>query len=161
MFFGLFSGENQRHRASHLFFSPCQNSAIDSGLRKHAGAWLIDALSREQEPYGRKYSVPARVIFHLQPHAANLAHGQRLPKLQTSRLMCPDVLVIGKVCQHVVDSLKLDPDGETDATAMVDVLCQEQVLTPELTLATVKQFWWKRSDELVLTYRKRMEPDAV
>eukprot|EP00051_Salpingoeca_urceolata_P006766 m.89541 g.89541 ORF g.89541 m.89541 type:complete len:683 (-) comp14975_c0_seq4:191-2239(-) len=138
-----------------------KNSAIDSGLRKHAGAWLIDALSREQEPYGRKYSVPARVIFHLQPHAANLAHGQRLPKLQTSRLMCPDVLVIGKVCQHVVDSLKLDPDGETDATAMVDVLCQEQVLTPELTLATVKQFWWKRSDELVLTYRKRMEPDAV
>lgn len=52
------------------------------------------------------------------------------------------------------------PEGERDADmvahdalAKVELLCNEQVLSPDLDLRTVKHFIWKQGTDLALSYR--------
>jgi WD repeat-containing protein 48 len=35
----------------------------------------------------------------------------------------------------------------------IEVLCNNQVLSPDMSLATVRAYIWKKSDDLVLNYR--------
>ncbi|KAI3950443.1 hypothetical protein MKW92_014019 [Papaver armeniacum] len=35
----------------------------------------------------------------------------------------------------------------------IEILCNNQVLTPEMSLATVRAYVWKKADDLILNYR--------
>ncbi|KAK7277869.1 hypothetical protein RJT34_22888 [Clitoria ternatea] len=35
----------------------------------------------------------------------------------------------------------------------VEILCNNQILSPEMSLATVRAYIWKKTDDLVLNYR--------
>ncbi|MCL7024916.1 hypothetical protein MKW94_003317 [Papaver nudicaule] len=35
----------------------------------------------------------------------------------------------------------------------IEILCNNQVLTPEMSLATVRAYIWKKADDLILNYR--------
>jgi WD repeat-containing protein 48 len=40
--------------------------------------------------------------------------------------------------------------------AQVELTCNEKVLDPRMTLATVKHFFWKSSGDVVIAYRSKI-----
>ncbi|KAF9425093.1 hypothetical protein BGZ94_007855 [Podila epigama] len=43
----------------------------------------------------------------------------------------------------------------------LEILCNDQVLSPTMTLATIRSHYWKTSSDVVLTYRYKLVPGAV
>ncbi|KAA1473313.1 WD40 repeat-like protein [Dentipellis sp. KUC8613] len=64
---------------------------------------------------------------------------------------------------HTVSSASPKPANEHEPKArpedLWEILCNETVLPPEMTLAAVRQFVWRQTDELTMFYRRRRTHD--
>uniref|UniRef100_A0A453K812 RAWUL domain-containing protein n=1 Tax=Aegilops tauschii subsp. strangulata TaxID=200361 RepID=A0A453K812_AEGTS len=118
-----------------------------------------------------------RCGFYLHP-----AEGSPAPNITQGKLSAPRILRVLKVANYVVEKLVLEKplDGSPDSTfAMgltsgtsaldsssrpglkpwqklkpsVEILCNNQVLSPEMSLATVRTYIWKKPEDLILNYR--------
>ncbi|GAQ87661.1 Transducin/WD40 repeat-like superfamily protein [Klebsormidium nitens] len=118
----------------------------------------------------------AKCSFHLVP-----VEGSGLKALTQGKLSAPRILRVHKVTNYVIERLQLDvpsalsdsgpPDahpggassnGSVDTgqperaptkSTRVEILCNDQVLKPEWSLATVKAYVWKKPEDLLLQYR--------
>ena len=93
------------------------------------------------------YRVPdsPKTSFHLAPHDTQ----PDAPKLSQGRVTAPRVLGIRKVAVYVANRLALR--GEPGD--LVDIICAGSVCDPSSSLATVKEFLWKKGSDVELVYR--------
>uniref|UniRef100_A0A671NTL3 WD repeat-containing protein 48 n=1 Tax=Sinocyclocheilus anshuiensis TaxID=1608454 RepID=A0A671NTL3_9TELE len=91
------------------------------------------------------------------------------------RLSASDMLQVRKVMEHVYEKIiNLDSESQTGGSAAekpseqkeeedmavlaeekIELLCQDQVLDPNMDLRTVKHFIWKSGGDLTLHYRQK------
>lgn len=69
-----------------------------------------------------------------------------------------------KILQHVVERLPKGafPEGKSaeDADELFELVCkgQSEVIPPKMTLASVKNFMWRQSSDVVIVYRYKKAP---
>jgi WD repeat-containing protein 48 len=102
--------------------------------------WIVEVISE-------KYRVPdsPKTSFHLAPHDTQ----PDAPKLSQGRVTAPRVLGIRKVAVYVANRLALRGEPED----LVDIICAGSVCDPSSSLATVKEFLWKKGSDVELVYR--------
>ncbi|KAM3255653.1 hypothetical protein ACQJBY_043032 [Aegilops geniculata] len=134
--------------------------------------WCVDCAEN-----GRFPKENTKCGFYLHP-----AEGSPAPNITQGKLSAPRILRVLKVANYVVEKLVLEKplDGSPDSTfAMgltsgtsaldsssrlglkpwqklkpsVEILCNNQVLSPEMSLATVRTYIWKKPEDLILNYR--------
>ncbi|KAK9866931.1 hypothetical protein WJX84_000534 [Apatococcus fuscideae] len=118
-----------------------------------------------QAVQGAGYSKPAdsKCAFLLRP-----SEGHGLPAMLDARLTAPKVLRMHKVATYTLSKLQdqgislcllpvpLPPQAAIPADKPVlEIVCNGQAIPDHLTLAAIKTFVWKKSDDLVLFYRLR------
>ena len=134
-------------------------------LNETVPSWVIDIVVEKKLP---KF---IKVTFFVLPHPS-LGY----KSFKRERLIANDFLQIRKVIEHVYEKVMCggsdagsnagSPTGEghgrgqnTDDSASVaeervELLCNDQILDPNMDLRTVKEFIWKvKNNDLVLHYR--------
>ncbi|XP_035658852.1 WD repeat-containing protein 48-like isoform X1 [Branchiostoma floridae] len=126
-------------------------------------AWVIDITVDKNMPKFQK------IPFYLQPHSTSGAK-----TLKKDRLSASDMLQVRKVMEHVYEKVlgadnisqntassggeKPEQEKEEDISSLaeekIELLCQDQVLDPNMDLRTVKHFIWKSGGDLTLHYRQ-------
>jgi len=113
--------------------------------------WAIDCLVY------KKLNAPdtPKVSFYLNPFTPC---DDELPQLPNSnnRLSAVRILIVRKVIGYVISKLNLQLPvlPETPIECYIEIVCNDKVLDPDMSLATIKQFLWRSNDELILLYRK-------
>jgi len=129
--------------------------------------WVLDITVQKNLPKFNK------IPFFLQPHASS-----GIKSLKKDRLSASDMLQVRKVIEHVYEKVmgqgsdagsqtagansntsqeKSETDKEDDLASIaeekVELLCNDQVLDPNMDLRTVRHFIWKQGGDLTLHYR--------
>ncbi|XP_027774625.1 WD repeat-containing protein 48-like isoform X3 [Solanum pennellii] len=135
--------------------------------------WVIDCVMNNRLPPREN----TKCSFYLHP-----CEGSTVQILTQGKLSAPRILRIHKVINYVVEKLVLDKPldsvnsdgtfapglhgttGVDDSSRIgpkpsqkhkpsIEILCNNQVLSPEMSLATVRTYIWKKPEDLVLNYR--------
>lgn len=129
--------------------------------------WCLDCVLNNRLPPREN----TKCSFYLHP-----CEGSVVQILTQGKLSAPRILRIHKVVNYVVEKMVLDKPldplnsdgtfasglGGGQSTGLkpwqklkpsIEILCNNQVLSPEMSLATVRAYIWKKSDDLVLNYR--------
>ncbi|XP_078444046.1 transducin/WD40 repeat-like superfamily protein [Wolffia australiana] len=134
--------------------------------------WCLDSVLKNRMPPREN----AKCSFYLHPY-----EGSSVQVLTQGKLVAPRILRIHKVISYVVEKVVLDTPQETGSGNValssaalspapsqlspggskpwqklkpsIEILCNNQVLLPEMSLATVRAYIWKKPDDLVLNYR--------
>ncbi|XP_023765840.1 uncharacterized protein LOC111914297 [Lactuca sativa] len=129
--------------------------------------WVLDCVLHNRLP-PREHT---KCSFYLQPYEGSTAQ-----TVTQGKLSAPRILRIHKVVNYVVEKLVLDKPMESLAIdgafatgdgsfrsgmikpwqklkPSIEILCNNQVLTPDMSLATVRTYIWKKTEDLVLNYR--------
>jgi len=117
--------------------------------------WVVECLVY------KKLNAPEtpKVSFYLNPFTPCDDELPQLPHFG-NKLNAIRILTIRKVVTYVISKLNLqlpvseNPEIPTVNEDYIEILCNDKVLPPDMSLATIKQFLWKSSDELTLFYRK-------
>eukprot|EP00095_Tigriopus_kingsejongensis_P000390 maker-scaffold19_size710362-snap-gene-0.20 protein:Tk00390 transcript:maker-scaffold19_size710362-snap-gene-0.20-mRNA-1 annotation:"wd repeat-containing protein 48" len=132
-------------------------------LNETVPAWVIDIVVEKKLP---KF---IKVTFYVLPHK-----DLGLKPFKRERLIANDFLQIRKVIEHVYEKVicgsseagssagsptgdreqqRSGEDSSSIAEERVELLCNDEVLDPNLDLRTVKNFIWKSFSDLVLHYK--------
>ncbi|XP_028822922.1 WD repeat-containing protein 48a isoform X1 [Denticeps clupeoides] len=150
-----------------LFRLLCRDSGGETEsmlLNETVPQWVIDITVDKNMPKFNK------IPFYLQPHSSSGAK-----TLKKDRLSASDMLQVRKVMEHVYEKIiNLDNESQSGSAASdkpteqkeeedmavlaeekIELLCQDQVLDPNMDLRTVKHFIWKSGGDLTLHYRQK------
>ncbi|XP_074055209.1 WD repeat-containing protein 48 isoform X1 [Macrotis lagotis] len=151
-----------------LFRLLCRDSGGETEsmlLNETVPQWVIDITVDKNMPKFNK------IPFYLQPHSSSGAK-----TLKKDRLSASDMLQVRKVMEHVYEKIiNLDSESQTTSSSnnekageqekeediavlaeeKIELLCQDQVLDPNMDLRTVKHFIWKSGGDLTLHYRQK------
>ncbi|GJN13710.1 hypothetical protein PR202_gb00446 [Eleusine coracana subsp. coracana] len=112
--------------------------------------WCVDCVMHNRYPKEN-----TKCGFYLHP-----AEGSPAPNITQGKLSAPRILRIHKVANYVVEKLNPDKDGGSENTIFYGIdICYakqcllKQVLSPEMSLATVRTYIWKKPEDLILHYR--------
>lgn len=138
---------------------------------KSLPSWCLECLLHGRLPPREN----TKCSFYLHPYEGSIA-----PVLTQGKLSAPRILRINKVINYVLERLVLErPQEETSSSQSssqqhtanggisrssariwqlgtrpeVEIFCNQQLLRPEMSLATVRQYIWKKPDDLYLYYR--------
>jgi WD repeat-containing protein 48 len=122
--------------------------------------WVVSCVADAQLPAG----LDLKFSFHLLP-----TEDSDLPTLQQGKLLAPRILLVSKVLNYVANKLTeqnvdvvVNHSGQEQQQARdqkgvdandLELLCNGKLLTPEMSLAKVRQSVWKRSDDIAIQYR--------
>ncbi|CAG8682200.1 15004_t:CDS:10, partial [Acaulospora morrowiae] len=131
-------------------------------IEKKAPAWLIEFLIKNKV----SPKEPTKIGFILRPHEGS-GLGD-LPNGNSSRLTANRMLRARKILAYVVEKLDLDKnlsdidieekDDKNETKSFIkpemwlELVCQDQVLPPTMTLATIKSHIWKVGGDVIMTY---------
>ncbi|KAK3546206.1 hypothetical protein QTP70_025218, partial [Hemibagrus guttatus] len=151
-----------------LFRLLCRDSGGETEsmlLNETVPQWVIDITVDKNMPKFNK------IPFYLQPHSSSGAK-----TLKKDRLSASDMLQVRKVMEHVYEKIiNLDTESQTTSSSAtekpgeqekeedmamlaeekIELMCQDQVLDPNMDLRTVKHFIWKSGGDLTLHYRQK------
>ncbi|OLL22332.1 UBP9-binding protein bun107 [Neolecta irregularis DAH-3] len=106
-----------------------------------------------------------KVSFNLKPYPGSVL--KCLP-IGNSRLNANRMLRVRKIILFIYERLPESESLETgggkpqeNRLEDLEILCKDKVVTPTITLGTLRQFHWKDSSDLLLTYRLRQEAVPV
>ncbi|KAL8224227.1 hypothetical protein R6Q57_019702 [Mikania cordata] len=120
---------------------------------KDLPGWVLECILHNQLP-PREHT---KCSFYLQPY-----EGSTIQSMTQGKLSAPRILKIHKVFSYVTDKLVLgtpldslcsDETFSLGQKPSVEILCNNQVLKPNTSLATVLPYIWKKPEDLVLSYR--------
>ncbi|KAM0060037.1 putative transcription factor WD40-like family [Helianthus debilis subsp. tardiflorus] len=130
--------------------------------------WVLDCVIHNRLPPREN----TKCSFYLQPY-----EGSTTQTVTQGKLSAPRILRIHKVVNYVLEKLVLDkpldslsidgtfaPGGGDGSFRSglkpwqkikhsIEILCNNQVLTPDMSLATVRAYIWKKPEDVVLNYR--------
>uniref|UniRef100_A0A6I8RD51 WD repeat-containing protein 48 n=1 Tax=Xenopus tropicalis TaxID=8364 RepID=A0A6I8RD51_XENTR len=151
-----------------LFRLLCRDSGGETEsmlLNETVPQWVIDITVDKNMPKFNK------IPFYLQPHSSSGAK-----TLKKDRLSASDMLQVRKVMEHVYEKIiNVDTESQTTSSSnnekpgeqekeediavlaeeKIELLCQDQILDPNMDLRTVKHFIWKSGGDLTLHYRQK------
>ncbi|EGX90375.1 WD repeat protein [Cordyceps militaris CM01] len=132
-------------------------------IEQKAPMWLGDLLLQNQVPFKE----PVKISFVLHPLDG-------LPIIATdgsSRLNANRMLRVKKILGYVAERIEPAPGADEDADSQMEpeeyleLYCNEQLLEPTLTLATLRTHIWKGGNDVVLYYktngRRKLRPMPV
>lgn len=131
-------------------------------IEQKAPMWLGDLLLQNQIPFKE----PIKISFVLHPLDG-------LPAVATdgsSRLNANRMLRVKKILGYVAERIEPPPGPDEEGAQMepeeyLELYCNEQLLEPTLTLATLRTHIWKGGNDIVLYYktngRKELRPLPV
>eukprot|EP00899_Mesostigma_viride_P015041 jgi/Mesvir1/23538/Mv18239-RA.1 len=139
-------------RLSCALLSPLRCGEWDG--ENEVPGWVVECLVHGVP----QQSAPQKLGFYLQPY-----EGSGLPTVAQSKLCAPRILCIEKVISYIAQRINADsaPDGGDLAAPshrpheLLEIICNDQVLARDATLATVRDFVWKRPEDVVLQYNRR------
>uniref|UniRef100_A0A0D9XX69 Uncharacterized protein n=1 Tax=Leersia perrieri TaxID=77586 RepID=A0A0D9XX69_9ORYZ len=127
--------------------------------------WIVDCVEHNRFPKEN-----TKCGFYLHP-----AEGSPAPNITQGKLSAPRILRIHKVANYVVEKLDRPLDGNADSTFAMGLTSGQpqfsaldsssrlglkpwqklkpSVLLPEMSLATVRAYVWKKPEDLILNYR--------
>ncbi|KAM3452069.1 hypothetical protein MY3296_004806 [Beauveria thailandica] len=121
-------------------------------IEQKAPMWLGDLLLQNQVPFKE----PVKISFVLHPLDG-------LPAIATdgsSRLNANRMLRVKKILGYVAERIEPPPgpdddsaDAQMDPAEYLELYCNEQLLEPTLTLATLRTHIWKGGNDIVLYYK--------
>ncbi|KAL8136334.1 hypothetical protein V2J09_002335, partial [Rumex salicifolius] len=103
--------------------------------------WVLECVLNNRLP-PREHT---KCSFYLHP-----AEGSSVQILTQGKLSAPRILRINKVVNYVVEKMVLDKPLEG---VPADGPLHHPVLSPEMSLATIRAYIWKKPEDLVLHYR--------
>nr|ADN33906.1 nucleotide binding protein [Cucumis melo subsp. melo] len=134
--------------------------------------WCLDCVLNNRLPPREN----TKCSFYLHP-----CEGSSIQILTQGKLSAPRILRVHKVVNYVIEKMVLDkpldnlnPDvpfgpglsstvGDVSFRSglkpwqklkpSIEILCNNQVLSPDMSLATVRNYIWKKPEDLVLNYR--------
>nr|GMD04702.1 WD repeat-containing protein 48 [Ipomoea batatas] len=134
--------------------------------------WVLDCVLNNRLPPREN----TKCSFYLHP-----CEGSTVQILTQGKLSAPRILRIHKVINYVIEKMVLDkppldslnsdgtfvPGGPASGVGefrsglkpwqklkpSIEILCNNQVLAPDMSLATVRAYIWKKPEDLVLNYR--------
>ncbi|KAL8257904.1 hypothetical protein R6Q59_029945 [Mikania micrantha] len=129
--------------------------------------WVLECIWQNRLP-PREHT---KCSFYLQPY-----EGSTTQTVTQGKLSAPRILRINKVVNYVLEKLVLDkpldslnidgtfaPGGDGSFRSglkpwpklkpAIEILCNNQVLASDMSLATVRAYVWKKPEDLVLNYR--------
>uniref|UniRef100_A0A8C5Q0P3 WD repeat-containing protein 48 n=1 Tax=Leptobrachium leishanense TaxID=445787 RepID=A0A8C5Q0P3_9ANUR len=151
-----------------LFRLLCRDSGGETEsmlLNETVPQWVIDITVDKNMPKFNK------IPFYLQPHSSSGAK-----TLKKDRLSASDMLQVRKVMEHVYEKIiNVDTESQTTSSSnnekpgeqekeediavlaeeKIELLCQDQILDPNMDLRTVKHFIFKSGGDLTLHYRQK------
>ncbi|CAB3360713.1 Hypothetical predicted protein [Cloeon dipterum] len=161
-----------------LIFSEVGGRTLYRLLVKDAGGETEGLLLNETVPQwvvDKNLPKFIKIPFFLQPHPSS-----GIKSVKKERLIANDFIQIRKVAEHVLEKVlnaevpasgaasaaqngpnssdlgaaaASHSDPSTPPEARVELLCNDQLLDPNMDLRTVKYYIWKSSSDLVLHYR--------
>eukprot|EP01133_Synstelium_polycarpum_P017756 gene17756-21179_t len=114
-----------------------------------APRWLFDCLYRGT--YQRR-EVQRLSIVLLPSEERNIS----VIAAESRRISASSVFQIRRILNHIGQNLKLF-EANSLAEEYLEILCNGKIMQPNYTLATVKTFFWKSSDDLQLHYRVKSQ----
>ncbi|XP_014292808.1 WD repeat-containing protein 48 [Halyomorpha halys] len=128
-------------------------------LHETVPSWVADKVVEKNLPKFNK------IPFYLVPYASS-----NVKSIKRERLSANDFIQMHKVAEHVYEKMLGSETGsmagagspadryeDNDSTSLaedkVELLCNDQVLDPNMDLRTVRHFIWKSSADLTLHYR--------
>ncbi|XP_039029165.1 WD repeat-containing protein 48-like isoform X2 [Hibiscus syriacus] len=134
---------------------------------KEFPSWVLDCILNNRLPPREN----AKCSFYLHP-----CDGSSVQILTQGKLSAPRILRMDKVVNYVIEKLVLDKPidsvnidgtyapglgGQSQSGSKpwqklrpsIEILCNNQVLSPDMSLATVRAYIWKKPKDLVLNYR--------
>uniref|UniRef100_A0A0E0BPF8 Transducin/WD40 repeat-like superfamily protein n=1 Tax=Oryza glumipatula TaxID=40148 RepID=A0A0E0BPF8_9ORYZ len=127
--------------------------------------WIVDCVEHNRFPKEN-----TKCGFYLHP-----AEGSPAPNITQGKLSAPRILRIHKVANYVVEKLDRPLDGNADSTFGMGLTSGQSqfsaldsssrlglkpwqklkpsVLAPEMSLATVRAYVWKKPEDLILNYK--------
>ncbi|KAL8907357.1 MAG: hypothetical protein Q9207_001475 [Kuettlingeria erythrocarpa] len=145
-----------------LYRGTVRSVGHDANLIEKAGPmWLADLLLHNQTPPKET----SKVSFILLPYQ------DQLPSIASidgnSRLNANRMLRAKKICAYIAERIETPPE-HPDPKALkpeeyLELYCQDKLVSPNTTLATLRGFIWKNGGDVVLHYKsngKRPELDG-
>ncbi|OAA79837.1 WD repeat protein [Akanthomyces lecanii RCEF 1005] len=149
--------------SSNVYQGTVESVGRDADLiEQKAPMWLGDLLLQNQVPFKE----PIKISFVLHPLDG-------LPAVATdgsSRLNANRMLRVKKILGYVAERIEPPPGPDEEGAQMepeeyLELYCNEQLLEPTLTLATLRTHIWKGGNDIVLYYktngRKELRPLPV
>lgn len=121
-----------------------QTGAFTGDEEEMLPAWVVD-LVRDGKGHGREV---VKLSFTLEP-----MDGSKLPNLSTTNLNAPRVLRVRKVGAYIVKDLREQNANSEYEVEDLEILCNNRVVPPTMSLATVRQFRWRSPEDLHLRFR--------
>ncbi|KAG6386861.1 hypothetical protein SASPL_152038 [Salvia splendens] len=113
--------------------------------------WVLDCVLNNRLPPREN----TKCSFYLHP-----CEGSNVQVLTQGKLSAPRILRIHKVVNYVVEKMLLDKpmdnlnaDGSFAPNAPGGQIPHPVVLPPDMSLATVRAYIWKKSEDVILNYR--------
>ncbi|XP_073274188.1 uncharacterized protein [Primulina huaijiensis] len=121
--------------------------------------WVIDCVLNNRLPPREN----TKCSFYLHP-----CEGSTAQILTQGKLSAPRILRVHKVVNYVIEKMVLDKpvdsinlDGSfapglkpwPKLKPSIEITCNNQVLHPEMSLATVRTYIWKKPEDLILNYK--------
>ncbi|XP_039029162.1 WD repeat-containing protein 48-like isoform X1 [Hibiscus syriacus] len=140
---------------------------LDATEDEEFPSWVLDCILNNRLPPREN----AKCSFYLHP-----CDGSSVQILTQGKLSAPRILRMDKVVNYVIEKLVLDKPidsvnidgtyapglgGQSQSGSKpwqklrpsIEILCNNQVLSPDMSLATVRAYIWKKPKDLVLNYR--------
>uniref|UniRef100_A0AAY5ETK4 WD repeat-containing protein 48 n=2 Tax=Electrophorus electricus TaxID=8005 RepID=A0AAY5ETK4_ELEEL len=141
-----------------LFRLLCRDSGGETEsmlLNETVPQWVIDITVDKNMPKFNK------IPFYLQPHSSS---GAKTLKKKVMEHVYEKIINLDAESQAAVSSGSAEKPGEQEkdedvaavAEEKIELMCQDQVLDPNMDLRTVKHFIWKSGGDLTLHYKQNL-----
>ncbi|KAL8641504.1 MAG: hypothetical protein Q9228_001694 [Teloschistes exilis] len=120
-------------------------------IEKSAPIWLGDLLLRNQTP-SKEISKVSFVLMPFQDLLPSIASDKENSRLNANRM-----LRAKKICAYVAERIEPQPE-RPDPNALkpeeyLDLYCQDKLVSPDTTLATLRAHIWKMGGDVLLYYK--------
>ncbi|CAH8335607.1 unnamed protein product [Eruca vesicaria subsp. sativa] len=126
--------------------------------------WCLDAILNNRLPPREN----TKLSFFLHP-----CEGSNVQVVTLGKLSAPQILRVHKVTNYVVEKMILMQEDHSNCLQKngllptgskpwqklrpsIEILCNNQVLPTEMSLATVRAYIWKKPEDLILNYRSQL-----
>ncbi|KAL4872677.1 hypothetical protein BDV12DRAFT_183009 [Aspergillus spectabilis] len=144
--------------ASDVYRGTLDNIGQDIGkLEKAVPLWLADLLLKNQMPFKE----PVKLAFSLRPYDDSLPPVVKPDTINAasnnSRLNANRMLRAKKILAYVSERIE-EPTNDPVQDAMkpeeyLELYCQQTLVNPNMTLATIKAHHWRSGNDMVLHYK--------
>ncbi|KAF9915766.1 hypothetical protein BX616_005440 [Lobosporangium transversale] len=154
------------HVVDKLALTPPKRASISVSISDPASrAVVVDAAFQRGHTQTNQPPLPPRSIEAAETSARGPAivgsADQPPPPGNKSQSVGPSVSIVTKTGEQEEEEEEFWRQEALRPENWLEILCNDQVLSPTMTLATVRTHYWKTGSDVVLTYRYKQQNMAI